>query len=101
MANPDDDIVLRLMQDMGSPQVVTAIDRALDINKRQREDLLDLRKMALRRHGEGGDHPTVAPEIPVRAVPASSLTMNDLIGRYKSDPNINILIAHFQNTRAL
>lgn len=90
------------MQEMGSPQVLTAIDRALEANKRQREDLLDLRKMAVRRHGERAadasqsEHPS-QPEAPVSAS-AAALTINDLIERYKSDPDSNFSTLSF-NTR--
>lgn len=73
------------MQEMGSPQVLGAIDHALEFNARQREDLLDLRKMAVRRHGEAPPEPEQPEETATQTPPASTLTINDLIERYKTD----------------
>lgn len=94
MAKADQSILVRLMQEMASPEVVAAIDQALEENEREREDLLDLRKMAVRRHGDSKQSSARPAEETnpergnVEAEPPSvsnSLTISELAERYKND----------------
>ena len=47
-------LIAALWADLDSPGVVHAIDKAIEEYRSATEDLLDLRKKAVRRHGEGG-----------------------------------------------
>jgi hypothetical protein len=64
MARKEHDRFADLAADIGSPRVLPAIDKALGENQRERVELLELRKMAVRRHGE------IAPASAIPAVPA-------------------------------
>jgi hypothetical protein len=79
------DIVALLMGSIGSPEVVGEIKRALIENAQEREELLELEKMALRRHG---DKPSSNPESQPHEGEAQGgfrLTVGELIERYRSD----------------
>jgi hypothetical protein len=77
----ENDIVALIMADIGSPAVVASIDKALADNEAEREELLDLRKMAVRRHGEpSGDAP------PRHDNPTDlALTVKQLVESYRDD----------------
>lgn len=64
MAKKEHDRFADLAADIGSPRVLPAIDKALGENQRERAELLELRKMAVRRHGE------IASASAMPAVPA-------------------------------
>ncbi|WP_316234947.1 MULTISPECIES: hypothetical protein [unclassified Bradyrhizobium] len=100
MAKSEQNKLLKLMQDMDSPQVIAAIDRALEENEREREDLLDLRKMAVRRHGGRAAAEERIAEEPADAEQdeesaardigsGTGRTINDLIASYKNDADSN------------
>jgi hypothetical protein len=81
-----------LAGDLPSPRIVPAIDKALAENAQERLDLMDLRKMAVRRHGETAPMTLVA-EVPL-AVPAIvnepqsfDGTIRSLCNHYQSDPD--------------
>src|SRR5262245_16712238 len=75
------DIVAILMADIASPVIVSEIDKALADNEDERQELLTLRIMAVRRHGEP------------RAEASSDnhkdfdLSVTDLVQRYRADPH--------------
>src|SRR5581483_6890995 len=69
------DRLAALMANFGSPNVVAEIDQALAEIEQERQEILEFRKMAVRRHGEGGTQPDVN----------LSLTVVDLIRRYQND----------------
>jgi hypothetical protein len=94
MMDTKHDIVALLAADLASPRVVLEIDKALEANQRQRAELLDLRKMAVRRHGEtSASSEPAAPakaegEAPQKgASQAFDGTVAGLIARYKTDPD--------------
>jgi hypothetical protein len=84
-----------------SPQVVAEIDKVLRDMRQEWLDMIDLRKSAVRRHGERGSAPpspvTPMPESVVDSPaegrvaepaiqPNAGLTLSELMGLYKSDP---------------
>jgi hypothetical protein len=71
------------MADIGSPTVVAAIDAALNDNAAEREELLDLRKMAVRRHGEASAD--AAPSNTQGPADDFHLTVAQLIESYRTD----------------
>src|SRR5689334_17979634 len=73
------DIVAELMADISSPSVVSAIDKALERNEQDRQELLELRKMAVRRHGEVSENIDLTLEL-------TGLTVPELVHRYRTDP---------------
>jgi hypothetical protein len=89
----------QLASDLPSPRIVMAIDRALQENNQERLDLLDLRKMAVRRHGDtvpvalsAEGLPQVAVEKPTASAPTNERqafdgTVRGLIAHYQSDPD--------------
>jgi hypothetical protein len=99
-----ENILLQLMQGMDSPDIVAGIELALEQNEREREDLLDLRKMAVRRHGKSSRESSAKssdntqPKTDSSPSGAESLTLNELAERYKTDPDSSFTsLAH--NTR--
>jgi hypothetical protein len=93
MANSEHDIVAMLAADLASSRVVAEIDKALEQNQRLRAELLDLRKMAVRRHGEPtepGPQPEAPAEPQKRAGDRRLVfdgTMASLIMAYRGDPD--------------
>src|SRR5476651_1882329 len=83
MAKKDHDMLIEaLTADLSSTGIVGAIDKAIEEYRSATEDLLDLRKMAVRRHGGGG-----APQSGgnPRPAPKSTVTVADLIESYLND----------------
>jgi len=81
MAKIEDDIVATLMADIGSPRVVAAIQRAIEATAQQHQELVELKKMAVRRHGEN----------PVEAEASAksndfAMSFGFLIQQYRTDP---------------
>jgi len=80
-----------LAADIASPQIVAAIDKALEDNQRERTELIELRKMAVRRHGDttaGQQKPEAFTEPRVnQGAQRESLNVATLIARYKTDKN--------------
>jgi hypothetical protein len=86
MSRKDTDRFAAIAADIASPRVVVAIDRALEENQRERGELIELRKIAVRRHGE----PAVAVRATEPIAESSNQPQNNianLIARYKADSN--------------
>jgi hypothetical protein len=93
------DRVTILAAKMASPEVIPEIDRALSEMREEWLEILDLRKMAVRRHGEIGAAPMMpATQMQPEAPPEQQthrpekrgdfeLTVARLIARYKADEN--------------
>jgi hypothetical protein len=84
-----------LAGDLISPRILSAIDKALQENGQERLDLLDLRKMAVRRHGETPPA-LMASAASIQEAPAAQPneerlaidgTVRGLISSYQSDPD--------------
>jgi hypothetical protein len=87
------DRVTTLAANISSPEVIPQIDEALGEMREEWLELLDLRKMAVRRHGETAPAPTM-PGAPTEPIPPSQidrkndgevLSVASLIARYKAD----------------
>jgi hypothetical protein len=98
MSKVEHDIVAILAADIASPRVLTRIDSALETIEQQRGELLNLRKTAVRLHGEqplspeasisSSETKEVASEQPTQAHPTSSGgSIASLIAAYKADPD--------------
>jgi hypothetical protein len=86
----------KLAGDLPSPRILPAIDKALQDNAQERLDLLDLRKMAVRRHGETAPL-VIAPETPSQIVvesPAAPPIPNE---PEAFDGTIHSLVNHYQS----
>lgn len=76
-----------LAAEIASPQVVAAIDRALEENELERIELIDFRKVAVRLHGDPSATATSAEETPIELInkpDTFNLKVADLIARYKT-----------------
>jgi hypothetical protein len=82
MAKRELDRFASLAADIASPRVLPAIDRALEENQRERLELLELRKMAARRHANEFTPPPPEGE---NEPDAASRTMADLTHAYRTD----------------
>lgn len=86
-------IVDILLADMPSPQVVSRIDTALEENAKLRAELLELRKWAVRRHGEGAPAALEAAALEIGAVTTAQIedqrgtkfTVAELTQHYRTD----------------
>jgi hypothetical protein len=90
MAKKDHDmLVASLTAELNSPGVVAAIDKAIEEYRSATEDLLDLRKMAVRRHGDAGGNSTEINALQSggnrRPTPTSTATVKELIESYLND----------------
>jgi hypothetical protein len=89
MAKIEHDIVAVLMAEIGSPLIVARIDQAIEATEQQRQELLELRKMAVRRHGEmpaSEEDPPQQQTTPKEEHQSFSLNVADLVNRYHTDP---------------
>ncbi len=88
------DKLSELAADIASPRVIMAIDKAMEEIAQEWLDLSDLRKMAVRRHGESAP----APNAPFALTPAD--TRVDLVSerlRKSNVPNIAGLITSYKS----
>src|SRR4051794_19503365 len=96
MANIEHDMVAMLMADIASPEIVARIDEAIEATQQQQQELLELRKMAVRRHGDIKPSNILADKLsrPVAvqvldlqqdARPVLDLTVAELLRRYQTD----------------
>jgi len=96
MAKNKPDRFTSLAADLASPQVIAAIDKALEENELERIELTELRQMAVRRHGQPHGAPsnwTSKTESIRREVPSEPAanqhtainTIGDLVRRYETD----------------
>jgi len=75
------------MANIASSTIVSEIDAALSALDQQREDLIELRKMAIRRHGEPISANTVTyPQTSSIAAEGGTETVASLIARYQEVP---------------
>ncbi len=97
MEKKNQDVIALLAADLTSPRVVAAIDEALQLNEQVRNDLLDLRKVAVRLHGgppaqvavtPGAADPAVEATIPSRIQGPSTQqeTFASLVDKYRTSP---------------
>ena len=82
------DIVAELMANISAPTIVSDIDKAIVLLDQQREELVELRKMALRRHGaSSATFPLKVITTSHGGVITADESVSQLIARYKADPS--------------
>jgi hypothetical protein len=98
MAKKEHDRFADLAADIGSPRVLPNIDRALVENQRERIELLELRKMAVRRHGELAPSPA-SPSPQAIEAPLPKPEIHGFDGTLRSLANLYCTSSSFLNLR--